>query len=143
MVLNSDQIQEIIPHRPPFLLVDKITDMEEGKWAKGIKCVTSGEWFFRGHFPGNQIMPGVLIVEALAQTGAVALMSMEENKGKLAVFGGIKNFRFKGMTVPGDVLELYCELTAIRGPVGFGKAQAKVGEKIVAEGDISFVITDK
>ena len=143
MVLNSDEIQEIIPHRPPFLLVDKIVDMEQGKWAKGIKCVTAGETFFRGHFPGKQIMPGVLIVEALAQTGAVALMSEPDNKGKLAVFGGIKNFRFRGMTVPGDVLELYCELTAIRGAVGFGKAQAKVDGKVVAEGEISFVITEK
>ena len=142
MVLNSDQIQGIIPHRPPFLLVDKITDLEEGKWAKGIKCVTSGEEFFRGHFPGKQIMPGVLIVEALAQTGAVAIMSLPENKGKLAVFGGIKNFRFRGIVQPGDVLELYCELTNVRGAVGFGKGQAKVDGKVVAEGDISFVITD-
>ena len=142
MILNSDEIQEIIPHRPPFLLVDKIVDIEKGKWARGIKCVTSGEEFFRGHFPGKQIMPGVLIVEALAQTGAVALMSMEENQGKLAVFGGIKNFRFRGMVQPGDTLELYCQLTAFRGSVGFGKAQAKVGEKVVAEGEISFVITE-
>ena len=142
-MLNSDQIQEIIPHRPPFLLVDKIIDMEEGKWATGIKCVTSGEAYFRGHFPGKQIMPGVLIVEALAQTGAVALMSMAENKGKLAVFGGIKNFRFRGMVVPGDTLELHCQLTAFRGNVGFGNAIAKVDNKIVAEGDISFVIVDK
>lgn len=142
MILNSDQIQNIIPHRPPFLLVDKIVDMEEGKWAKGIKCVTSGEQFFRGHFPGRQIMPGVLIVEALAQTGAVALMSLEENKGKLAVFGGIKNFRFKGIVTPGDVLELYCELTAVRANVGFGKAEAKVEGKVVASGEISFVITE-
>ena len=141
-MLNSDQIQEIIPHRPPFLLVDRITEMEEGKWAKGYKCVTSGEAFFRGHFPGKQIMPGVLIVEALAQTGAVAIMSLPENKGKLAVFGGIKNCRFRGMVVPGDVLELYCELTAVRGPVGFGKGVAKVDGKVVAEGDISFVITE-
>ncbi len=141
MELNSDEIQKIIPHRPPFLMIDKITDMEEGKWAKGIKCVTSGETYFQGHFPGRQIMPGVLIVEALAQTGAVALMSQEENKGKLAVFGGIKNFRFKGITVPGDVLELYCQLTAVRGNVGFGKAEAKVGDRVVASGEISFVLT--
>ncbi len=141
MELNSDEIQKIIPHRPPFLMIDRITDMEEGKWAKGIKCVTSGEAYFQGHFPGRQIMPGVLIVEALAQTGAVALMSMEENKGKLAVFGGIKNFRFKEITVPGDVLELYCELTAVRGNAGFGKAEAKVGNKVVATGEIAFVLT--
>lgn len=141
MELNSNQIQEIIPHRYPFLLVDKITDMEEGKWAKGIKCVTANEMQFLGHFPEKHIMPGVLIMEALAQTGAVAILSQPENKGKIAVFGGIKNCRFKQQVVPGDVLELYCEMTEIRGPVGFGKAIAKVGDKVAAQGEISFVIT--
>ncbi|SCJ98548.1 (3R)-hydroxymyristoyl-[acyl-carrier-protein] dehydratase [uncultured Eubacterium sp.] len=141
MELNSNQIQEIIPHRYPFLLVDKITDMEEGKWAKGIKCVTANEMQFLGHFPEKHIMPGVLIMEALAQTGAVAILSQPENKGKIAVFGGIKNCRFKQQVVPGDVLDLYCEMTEIRGPVGFGKAIAKVGDKVAAQGEISFVIT--
>lgn len=142
MELNSNQIQEILPHRYPFLLVDKITDMEEGKWAKGIKCVTANEMQFLGHFPQKHVMPGVLIMEALAQTGAVAILSQPENKGKLVVFGGIKNCRFKEQVVPGDVLELYCEMTGVKGPVGFGKAVAKVGDKIAAQGEISFAITE-
>lgn len=142
MELNSNQIQELIPHRYPFLLVDKIVDMEVGKWAKGIKCVSANEMQFLGHFPEKHIMPGVLILEALAQTGAVAILSETENKGKIVVFGGIKNCRFKQQVVPGDVLELYCEMTERRGPIGYGKAVAKVGDKIAAQGEISFVITD-
>ena len=141
MELNSNQIQEILPHRYPFLLVDKITDMEPGKWAKGIKCVTANEMHFLGHFPEKHIMPGVLIMEALAQTGAVAILSQPEHKGKIVVFGGIKNCRFKQQVVPGDVLELYCEMTAVKGPAGFGKAVAKVDGKVAAQGEISFVIT--
>lgn len=141
MELNSNQIQEILPHRYPFLLVDRITDMEPGKWAKGIKCVSANEMHFLGHFPEKHIMPGVLIMEALAQTGAVAIMSQEEHKGKIVVFGGIKNCRFKQQVVPGDVLELYCEMTAVKGPAGFGKAVAKVDGKVAAQGEISFVIT--
>lgn len=141
MELNSNQIQEILPHRYPFLLVDRITDMEPGKWAKGIKCVSANEMQFLGHFPEKHIMPGVLIMEALAQTGAVAILSQPEHKGKIVVFGGIKNCRFKQQVVPGDVLELYCEMTAIKGPAGFGKVVAKVGDKVAAQGEISFVIT--
>ena len=141
MELNSNQIQEILPHRYPFLLVDRITDMEPGKWAKGIKCVSANEMHFLGHFPEKHIMPGVLIMEALAQTGAVAILSQEEHKGKIVVFGGIKNCRFKQQVVPGDVLELYCEMTAVKGPAGFGKAVAKVAGKVAAQGEISFVIT--
>ena len=143
MELNADQIQEILPHRYPFLLVDRITDMEEGKWARGIKCVSANEMQFLGHFPGKQIMPGVLIMEALAQTGAVAILSQPENKGKIVVFGGIKNCRFKAQVIPGDVLELYCEMTQIRGPVGFGRVEATVNGKIAAQGEISFAITEK
>lgn len=142
MELNSNQIQELIPHRYPFLLVDKIVDMEVGKWAKGIKCVSANEMQFLGHFPEKHIMPGVLIMEALAQTGAVAILSEPEYKGKIVVFGGIKNCRFKQPVVPGDVLDLYCEMTERRGPIGYGKAVAKVGDKIAAQGEISFVITD-
>ncbi len=143
MQLNSNEIQKILPHRYPFLLVDKIVDMEPGKWAKGIKCVSANEMHFLGHFPEKHLMPGVLIMEALAQTGAVAILSQPENAGKLVVFGGIKNCRFKGMVQPGDVLELYCEMTKVRGPVGFGEAVAKVEGKVVAQGEISFAITDK
>ena len=140
MELNIEQIQEIIPHRPPFLLVDKITDYVPGEWAKGIKAVTVNEPFFTGHFPQYRVMPGVLIIEALAQVGAVAILSLPENKGKLAFFGGIKNARFKKQVRPGDVLELSCELIERRGPVGFGKAVAKVDGKVAAQGELTFAI---
>ena len=140
MELNIEQIQEIIPHRPPFLLVDKITDYVPGEWAKGIKAVTVNEPFFTGHFPPYRVMPGVLIIEALAQVGAVAILSLPENKGKLAFFGGIKNARFKKQVRPGDVLELSCELIERRGPVGFGKAVAKVDGKVAAQGELTFAV---
>ena len=140
MELNIEQIQEIIPHRPPFLLVDKITDYVPGEWAKGIKAVTVNEPFFTGHFPQYKVMPGVLIIEALAQVGAVAILSLPENKGKLAFFGGIKNARFKKQVRPGDVLELSCELIERRGPVGFGKAVAKVDGKVAAQGELTFAV---
>ena len=140
MELNIEQIQEIIPHRPPFLLVDKITDYVPGEWAKGIKAVTVNEPFFTGHFPQYKVMPGVLILEALAQVGAVAILSLPEYKGKIAFFGGIKNARFKKQVRPGDVLELSCELTQRRGPVGFGKAVAKVDGKVAAQGELTFAI---
>ena len=140
MELDANQIQEIIPHRPPFLLVDKITDYEPGQWAKGIKAVTVNEPFFAGHFPQYHVMPGVLIIEALAQVGAVAILSLPENKGKLAIFGGIKNARFKRQVRPGDVLELSCELTERRGPIGHGKAVAKVDGKIAAQGELTFAV---
>ena len=141
MELDIRQIQEILPHRYPFLLIDRVTDMEQGKWAEAVKCVTVNEPFFQGHFPGRPIMPGVLIMEALAQTGAVAILSEAENRGKLVVFRGIKNCRFKRQVVPGDVLTLYCELTERRGPIGYGKAVAKVDGEIAAQGELSFVIT--
>ena len=140
MELDIQQIMEILPHRPPFLLVDKIIACEPGKSATGIKCVTMNEPFFTGHFPGHPVMPGVLILEALAQAGAVAALSLEENKGKLALFGGVKHARFKGQVVPGDVLELTCELIDRRGPVGYGKAVARVDGKIAAQAELTFVI---
>ena len=142
MELNIEQIQEIIPHRPPVLLVDKITDYVPGEWAQGIKAVTVNEPFFTGHFPQYKVMPGVLIIEALAQVGAVAILSLPENKGKLAFFGGIKNARFKKQVRPGDVLELSCELIERRGPVGFGKAVAKVDGKVAAQGELTFAVGD-
>lgn len=142
-VLTSNEIEEILPHRYPFLLVDKITDYEEGKWAKGIKCVSANEMQFMGHFPGKHVMPGVLIIEALAQVGAIACLSEEENKGKVVFFGGIKNARFKTPVVPGDVLEMSCELTARRGNVGFGKALATVNGKVAVSAELSFAIVDK
>ena len=140
MELNSNEIMAILPHRYPFLLVDRITAGEPGKWAQGRKCVTVGEPFFCGHFPEYHVMPGVLILEALAQTGAVAILSVPEFKGKVAFFGGVKNARFKRQVVPGDVLELSCELTAQRGSVGFGKAVAKVDGKIAAQAELTFAV---
>lgn len=140
MELNSNQIQEILPHRYPFALVDRITDYEAGKWAKGIKCVSVNEMQFCGHFPQQHVMPGVLIIEALAQVGAIALLTEEENKGKIAFFGGIKNARFKKQVVPGDVLEMECKLTERKGPVGYGKAVAKVDGKVAVVCELTFAI---
>lgn len=142
MELKSDEIKKIIPHRHPFLLIDKVTDMKPGEWVEAIKCVSANEMYFMGHFPQKQIMPGVLVIEALAQAGAVAILSMPQNKGKVAVFGGIKNCRFRRQVTPGDVLHLYCEISQIRGPVGFGKAVAKVDGEIAAQGEITFAITE-
>ena len=132
---------EILPHRYPFALVDRILDYEPGQWAIGRKCVTRNEEFFCGHFPGQPVMPGVLILEALAQTGAVAALSLPENKGKLALFGGIKNARFRKQVTPGDVLTLHCELVEQRGPVGIGKASAYVDGKCAATAELTFVLT--
>lgn len=143
MELNSNEIQKILPHRYPFLLVDKITECVPGKSATGIKCVSANEMQFLGHFPKKHIMPGVLIVEALAQTGAVAMMTEEENKGKLALFGGIKSCRFKRQVVPGDVLELRCEIITKKGSVGIGKAVAAVDGKTAVIAELLFAITDE
>jgi 3-hydroxyacyl-[acyl-carrier-protein] dehydratase len=143
MELNIDQIEAILPHRYPFLLVDKITECIPGEKAKGLKCVTANEPFFQGHFPGFKVMPGVLIIEALAQVGAAAILTEEENKGKLALFGGIKNARFKRQVRPGDVLELTCELTARKGPVGFGTAEARVEGKLACKAELTFALTDR
>lgn len=140
MELNSNQIQEILPHRYPFLLVDRIIECNPGVSAKGIKCVTANEMHFLGHFPEKHVMPGVLIIEALAQTGAVALLSKEENKGKIALFGGIKQAKFKRQVIPGDVLELNCEIIASKGPVGVGKAEAYVDGKLAVSAELTFAI---
>ena len=140
MQLNFEEIKEILPHRYPFLLVDRITEVIPGESATGYKCVSANENFFNGHFPQKAIMPGVLIIEALAQTGAIALLTEEENKGKLVLFGGIKKARFKKQVVPGDVLELTCKLTKRRGPVGFGEAIAKVDGKIAVIAELMFAV---
>ena len=142
MKYNSDEIAQILPHRYPFALVDRIVDGEEGKWAKGIKCVTVNEPFFQGHFPQYHVMPGVLIVEAMAQVGGVALLSMPENKGKLALFGGIKNARFRRQVVPGDVLEIECTLTKQKGPVGIGEAKATVDGQVAATAELTFALVN-
>ena len=142
MQYNSNEIAQIMPHRYPFALVDKIVDGEEGKWAKGIKCVTVNEPFFQGHFPQYHVMPGVLIVEAMAQVGGVALLSMPENKGKLALFGGIKNARFRRQVTPGDVLEIECTLTKQKGPVGIGEAKATVDGQVAATAELTFALVN-
>lgn len=139
-MLGIEEIQKIIPHRYPFLLVDRILEMEPGKRAKGIKNVTANEPFFQGHFPGKPIMPGVLIVEALAQVGACAILSSEENKGKLALFAGIDEMRFKRQVVPGDVLTLEVEVIKLKGPVGKGRARATVNVETAAEGILMFAL---
>lgn len=138
--LNAAQIAEILPHRYPFALVDKITDYQPGVWARGVKCVTLNEPFFQGHFPGQPVMPGVLILEALAQTGAVVALSLPENRGKLALFGGVKQARFRRQVVPGDVLTLECELVEQHGPMGIGKATAWVDGVRAVNAELTFVI---
>lgn len=138
--LDSNQIQEILPHRWPFLLVDRITDYAPGQWAKGVKCVTVNEPFFCGHFPQHHVMPGVLILEALAQVGAVAVLTKPENKGKIAFFGGIKEARFRAQVRPGDRLELSCTLVKEKGPVGIGEAVATVDGKVAARAILTFAV---
>ncbi|TXR67244.1 3-hydroxyacyl-[acyl-carrier-protein] dehydratase FabZ [Bacillus sp. AY18-3] len=142
-MLDIQQIKEIIPHRYPFLLVDKVLEVEEGKRAIGIKNVTANEEFFNGHFPDYPVMPGVLIVEALAQVGAVAMLKKEENRGRLAFFAGIDNCRFKRQVRPGDQLRLEVEMTRVRGAIGKGKAIATVDGEIVCETEITFALGDK
>lgn len=141
-MLENIDIQKILPHRYPFLLVDRVTELEDGKRAVGIKNVTVNEPFFQGHFPQNPIMPGVLIVEALAQVGAVMLLSMPENRGKLGVFTGIDAMKFRRQVIPGDTLTLEAELLMYRHGMGKAKVSASVEGKIAAAGEISFAVID-
>lgn len=139
-MLNSQEIKDIIPHRYPFLLVDKIIENDSGKRIVGEKNVTINEPFFQGHFPDYPVMPGVLILEALAQTGAVSILSKEENKGKIGFLAGIDKCRFRRQVVPGDTLRLEVEITRVKGPVGKGKAIATVDGETACEAEIMFAI---
>ena len=142
VALGREQIEEILPHRDPFLFLDEVTVLEPGARVVARKQVREDEWFLSGHFPGRPIMPGVIIVEAMAQCGAVAVLADEANRGKLALFAGIDGVRFKRMVLPGDELELTCELERMRGPVGRGKATATVDGELAARGTLMFAVTD-
>ena len=133
-------IEQILPHRDPFLLLDEVVDLQPGERVVARKRVRDDEWYLRGHFPGRPIMPGVLIVEAMAQTGAVAVLADEANRGKLALFAGIDDVRFKRIVEPGDELELTCELERVRGPIGRGKATASVDGELAARGTLTFAV---
>jgi 3-hydroxyacyl-[acyl-carrier-protein] dehydratase len=138
--LGRAEIEAILPHRDPFLLIDEVLELEPGSRVVARKSVRPDEWYLRGHFPGRPIMPGVLIVEAMAQTGAVAVLSEEENRGRLALFAGIDDVRFKRLVQPGDTLELTCELERVRGPIGKGRATAHVEGDLVARGTLTFAV---
>lgn len=141
MLYNKVQIEEILPHRYPFLLIDRIEEINEtNQTIIGTKCVTANEYFFQGHFPNYPVMPGVLIVEALAQTGAVYLLSQSENKGKLALFAGINKVRFKKQVIPGDVLTLTVTMIRQKASIGVAKVEAKVGEQLACQGEILFAL---
>lgn len=140
--LGRREIEQILPHRDPFLLLDEVLELEPGVRVVARKLVRDDEWYLPGHFPGRPIMPGVLMVEAMAQTGAVAVLSDEENRGKLALFAGIDDVRFKRIVEPGDELELTCELERVRGPVGRGKATARVEGQLAVRGTLTFAVTD-
>ena len=139
-MLNKEQIKEIIPQREPFLMIDEVEEYVPGESATAYKHVNESEYYFKGHFPGNPIMPGVLIVEALAQTGAVAILSMEENKGKNALFGGIDKIRFKKQVIPGDTIKLEVRIIKRKGPIGIGEAIATVDGKVAAKGELTFAV---
>ena len=138
--LDRAAIEAILPHREPFLLIDEVLELEPGERVVALKRVRDNEWYLRGHFPGRPIMPGVLIVEAMAQTGAIAVLSEEENRGRIALFAGIDDTRFKRIVEPGDVLQLECTLEQVRGPIGKGKARATVDGQLAARGTLTFAV---
>ena len=139
-LMTAKEIMEIIPHRQPFMLIDTIEELEEGKRVVAKKCVSYNEPFFAGHFPKEPVMPGVLIIEAMAQAGAAAILSRPENKGKTAYFAGINNAKFKRKVVPGDVLTLELEIIKEKGPIGVGKGTAKVDGKLAASAELTFAV---
>lgn len=139
-LLDRSEIEAILPHRDPFLLIDEVVELEPGTRVVARKRVRPDEWFLTGHFPGRPIMPGVLIVEAMAQTGAVAVLSEEANRGRLALFAGIDGVRFKRIVEPGDELELTCDLEKVRGPIGKGRAEARVNGELAARGTLTFAV---
>jgi len=143
MILNSNQIQEIIPHRYPFLMIDRVIELEPGKTCVAIKNVSVNEMQFVGHFPQEHVMPGVLIIEALAQTGAVTILSIPENKGKIVYFAGIDNCKFKKVVTPGDTLRLDVTITRQKGPIGFGDAVATVNGEIAVTAQLKFAVGNK
>lgn len=140
--LGRREIEEIIPHREPFLLLDEVTVIEPGVRVIARKRVREDEWYLRGHFPGRPIMPGVLMIEALAQAGAVAVLAEEENRGKLALFAGIEDVRFKRIVGPGDELELTCEVERVRGPIGRGRVKATVDGELAVRGTLTFAVAE-
>jgi 3-hydroxyacyl-[acyl-carrier-protein] dehydratase len=140
--LGRHEIEEILPHRDPFLLLDEVVELVPGERVVARKRVRENEWYLAGHFPGNPIMPGVLMVEALAQAGAVAVLSLPENRGKLVLFAGIDDLRFKRVVRPGDTLELACDVEAVRGPVGRGKVRATVGGELAVRGVLTFAVAE-
>ncbi len=142
-MLNKEEIKNIIPQREPFLMIDEVEDFVPGESCTAYKYVDENEYYFKGHFPGNPVMPGVLMVEALAQTGAVAILSMDENKGKNALFGGIDKLKFKKMVVPGDKIKLEVKIIKRKGPIGVGEAIATVDGKIAVKGELTFAIVNE
>ncbi len=137
---GREQIERILPHREPFLLLDEVVELEPGRRVVATRLVREDDWWFPGHFPGRPVMPGVLIVEAMAQAGAVAVLVEEENRGRIAFFAGIDDCRFKRVVEPGDVLTLTCEIDTVRGPIGRGKATAHVGAELAARGTLTFAV---
>lgn len=142
-MLSKEEIKRIIPQREPFLMIDEVEEYISGEMAIAYKNVNESEWYFKGHFPGNPIMPGVLITEALAQTGAVAILSLEENKGKNALFGGIDKMKFKKMVTPGERLKLEVRIIKKKGPIGVGEGIATVNGDVVAKGELTFAVVEK
>ena len=138
--LGRAEIEQILPHREPFLLIDEVLELEPGRRVVARREVRAEDPWFAGHFPGRPVMPGVLIVEAMAQTGAVAVLVEEENRGKIAFFAGIDDCRFKRVVEPGDTLVLTCEIDQVRGPIGRGKATAHVGDQLAARGTLTFAV---